>query len=297
MKKIGYYPGCTLKTKAKIFEKTALYTAEKLGYEFIELPNWNCCGAVFSLSSDDLIHHLAPIRNLVRVQDMKEGAFLSEETLVTLCSMCFNTLKRANIRYKNSAEDRSKIKNIMDTESAYQGNVSVLHFLELFKSIEPGSVKLKRKLKGLKVFVYYGCTLLRPKEASLDDAEAPVILERYVETFGAEALSTPFSRLCCGSYQTVNAREKVVELAYKILTSAIESGADAVITACPLCFFNLKDIQNEICAAYPDFKGIPVAYFTELSAYALGMDPGEWDEEPGFIKTALAQTGEKKIKR
>ena len=47
-----------------------------------------------------------------------------------------------------------------------------------------------------------------------------------------------------------------------ILASAKEKGAEEVITACPLCLYNLK----------VNGKGIlPVTYFTELLAEALGV--------------------------
>ena len=52
--KIGYYPGCTLKTKAKALEDSALAALEALGMEVEELERWNCCGTVYSLAEDDL---------------------------------------------------------------------------------------------------------------------------------------------------------------------------------------------------------------------------------------------------
>jgi hypothetical protein len=52
--KIPYYPGCTLKTTAKNFEKSAIAAARALGIELLEIPRWNCCGTVFSLADDDL---------------------------------------------------------------------------------------------------------------------------------------------------------------------------------------------------------------------------------------------------
>ena len=72
--KVPYFPGCTLKTTARNFENSAIAAARALGIELVELPRWNCCGTVFSLSADDLIHHVASIRNLIRVQEMnKQG--------------------------------------------------------------------------------------------------------------------------------------------------------------------------------------------------------------------------------
>jgi len=51
--KVGYYPGCTLKTKAANLEKAAMASLGHLGVEYKELSRWNCCSAVFSLTDDD----------------------------------------------------------------------------------------------------------------------------------------------------------------------------------------------------------------------------------------------------
>ena len=75
--RIPYYPGCAVKSTAKNYEVSALAVARKLGVELVELPRWNCCGAFSSLVDDDLMRHIAPIRNLIRVQEMNEnGVFV-----------------------------------------------------------------------------------------------------------------------------------------------------------------------------------------------------------------------------
>ena len=53
--KISYYPGCTLKTKARNLDRAAVAALEALGVEVREIDRWNCCGAVHSLTADDLI--------------------------------------------------------------------------------------------------------------------------------------------------------------------------------------------------------------------------------------------------
>ena len=88
---LSYYPGCTLKTKAKNFEDSAIASMAALGVNLIELPRWNCCGTVYSLAEDDLVHHIAPVRILIRVQER------GENKVATLCSFCYNTLERANL--------------------------------------------------------------------------------------------------------------------------------------------------------------------------------------------------------
>ena len=71
--KISYFPGCTLKTMAKNFEDSALASMSSLGIEMVELRRWNCCGTVYCLTSDDLIHQVAPVRNLIRVKEQKNN--------------------------------------------------------------------------------------------------------------------------------------------------------------------------------------------------------------------------------
>ena len=47
----------------------------------------------------------------------------------------------------------------------------------------------------------------------------------------------------------------------RVLNSALEKGAEELITACPLCLYNLQKNTN----------GLQITYFTELLAEALGV--------------------------
>lgn len=266
--KISYYPGCTLKNNAKNFEESALYSLNAIGVEVKELPRWNCCGTVFSLATDDLIHHIAPIRNLIRVKES------NTDRVMTLCAMCYNTLKRANERVKADSESLDKINQFMYREEIdYEGDVKILHFLELLRDeikFENISKKVTKLLKNLKVANYYGCLLVRPKEIGLDDVENPTILENLMTALGADSIDFPYKTECCGAYQTVNNLEIIAERTYHILTSAQSQGAEIVTVSCPLCAFNLDHRQKETVQKYPEFKNIPILYFTQLLAIALG---------------------------
>jgi heterodisulfide reductase subunit B len=279
--KLPYFPGCALKTTAKNFETSALATAKELGIELIELLRWNCCGAVYSLTNDDLMHQIAPVRNLVRVQEMNEQGILEDEyRLVTLCAMCYNTLKRTNILVKNDPEKLEKINTAMDREKEYLGGVKVIHYLELLRDIgfKEISEKVKRPLKGLKVSPYYGCLLLRPKEVCIDSSEHPTIFEELLSALDANVIDNPYKMQCCGSYQTVKRKDIVVELVYKNLAYATMNGAEAIALSCPLCAFNLDQRQEEVQKVHRDFDKVPVFYFTQLMAVAFGLD----EETCGF---------------
>ena len=270
--KLSYYQGCTLKADAKNFEDSALCSLKQLGLEVEELPRWNCCGTVYSLATDDLIHHVAPVRNLAHSKKVNADA------LMTLCAMCYNTLKRANQRVRTNPEDLASINRFMDAEGlAYEGDARVVHLLELLRDdikFETVAKKVVKPLTGLKVANYYGCLLVRPKDIGLDDVENPRILENLVTALGAAAVDFPYKTECCASYQTVDHPEVVADRTYRILTSARGAGADVVSVSCPLCAFNLDDRQKETGQRFSDFKRMPVLYFTQLLGLALGCPEG-----------------------
>ncbi|MFZ5981685.1 MAG: CoB--CoM heterodisulfide reductase iron-sulfur subunit B family protein [Candidatus Zixiibacteriota bacterium] len=268
--KISYYPGCTLKTKAKNLENSALACFEALGIECEELPRWNCCGAVYSLADDDLIHIIAPVRDLIRVKEQ------GHDTVMTLCSMCYNTLARANELMKNDKEKRKTINLFMDEEPDYAGEVKVVHFLNYLRD-EIGWDKVKEKIKvpltDLKIAPYYGCTLLRPREVAVDHPDNPAVMKDFLEALGATVVDFSSSSVCCGSYQVLGNPDAALSVSHGILKDAVDHGAEALALACPLCDYNLGSRQDDVLTAYTDAREIPIYYFTQLMAVALGLDP------------------------
>jgi len=267
--KLGYYPGCTLKTKAANLEKAAMAALDLLGVEYQELDRWNCCGAVFSLADDDLIHHVASVRNLVRAQD--QGV----DTVVTLCSQCYNTLARANLLMRTDDEKRDTINRFMYEENDYECNIEVVHFLQVLRDQvgwEALKQKVVRPLDGLKVAPFYGCTLVRPEDVSIDPLGGG-ILEDFLRAIGAEPATFTAATECCGSYQMLAHPEAGIERASKVILSANRSEADALILSCPLCEYNLGTRQPDVVGASEDLAPIPTFYFTQLLAVALGLDP------------------------
>jgi heterodisulfide reductase subunit B len=286
--KFPYYPGCTLKTTAANFEVSALASAKVLGIDLVELPRWNCCGTVFSLADDDLIHHVAPIRNLIRVQEMnRDGILDGENRLVTLCTMCFNTLKRANLLVKEKPDDLKTLNDFMYLEEDYKGEVEVVHFLELLRDLGPEAIaeKVQKPLTGLTVAPYYGCMMLKPKEVGIDDPEEPTIQRDLFTALGAEVVYNNYMKMCCGSYQTLQDKHAVANLVYDILTHAQADGAQAIATSCPLCAYNLDNRQAVVKEMHPDFEEIPVFYFTQLMALAFGLEPELCGFKQNYVAT------------
>ena len=256
----SYFPGCTLKNKAKDLDHYARECAKVLGFELEEIENWQCCGAVYPQASDEIATKLSSVRALA---DAKEKG----QDLITVCSACHHVIKRVNGDMKNDLDIRTKVNNYLQLETPYAGETEVLHYLEVLRDkIGWNAVKaaVKKPLTGRKIGAYYGCLLLRPsREMGFDDPENPTILEDFIRALGAEPVYYALRNECCGGYTTLENRGFAAKQAQKIADNAKHAGAEVLITACPLCMYNLSQNTD---------GSVPVRYFTELLAEALGAE-------------------------
>ena len=120
-----------------------------------------------------------------------------------------------------------------------------------------------KPLTGKKIAAYYGCLLLRPSGVlKFDDPENPKIMEDFIRALGAEPVIYSMRNECCGGYITLEDKYAAKKRASAVAENALEMGADLMITACPLCEYNIKKNAD---------KKIEVKYFTEVLAEALGL--------------------------
>ena len=259
--KYSYYPGCTLRNKAKDLDLYARKCAVALGFELEELTDWQCCGGVYPLGSDEIASKLPSVRAL---NDAKQKG----QDLVAVCSACYHVLKRVNDDMVNVADIQTRANNYMALEEPYKGETAVLHFLEVLRD-RVGFDELKKKvtnpLTGRKIGAYYGCLLLRPSDVmAFDDPENPTILEDFIRALGATPVVYPYRNECCGGYISLKEPNLAASMCDKITSSAAGFEADCLVTACPLCKYNLNKSGK-----------LPIVYFTELLAEALGIKEGD----------------------
>lgn len=274
---ISYFPGCTLSTKATGYDRSGRAVAAALGIEMNELEEWQCCGATFPLATDNAMAFVAPTRILS--QSQRSGGHVT-----TLCSICFHVLRRTQYFLGEKPEFLERINWF--TEEPYDGSSRVSHFLEVLRdeiTWEGLVEKVVHPLKDLKVAPYYGCLLLRPQsEIGLDDPEAPTILHDCLTALGCQVISFPYQAECCGSYLAVSKPDLPQKLTNEILSSARRNGAQAIITACPLCHFNLDYPQRPSQSVAPA-EPLPVLYFTQLMAVALGLPGDQWGMQDHYV--------------
>ena len=97
--------------------------------------------------------------------------------------------------------------------------------------------------------------------------ENPTILEDFIRAIGATPVVSVLRNECCGAYVTLEDKSVPQKLSGRILESMKDAGAEAVITACPLCRYNLQVNRTD--------DQPQVYYFTELLAEALGVKEAE----------------------
>ena len=230
--KFQYFPGCTLKTKGVRLDTCARKAALALGFTLEELPEWQCCGAVYPMARDEIATRLSSVRALTAAREVGEP-------LVTLCSACHHVIKRVNGDMKNDADIRAKVNNYLNLDEPYAGETEVLHYLEVLRDkIGWDAVKaaVKKPLTGMKIGAYYGCLLLRPsREMCFDDPENPTILEDFIRAIGAEPVYYGLRNECCGGYTTIENRQYAQKQAQKIVDNAKTMGAECPQTGAENC--------------------------------------------------------------
>ena len=194
----------------------------------------------------------------------------SGRDLLTLCAVCYNVLRRSDHFLRTHAEAADRL-NAFVTEGTYTGAAAVRHMLGVLRDDvgwDAIRARVVAPLRGMRLAPYYGCMLLRPAdEIGLDDPESPRVLHDLLAALGGTVVDFPRQAECCGSTLLVSAPQANDRLSAAVIDSARRAGADSIVTACPLCQFNLDRAQE----ATPEAGRLPVVYFTQAMAAAFGM--------------------------
>lgn len=257
--KITYYPGCSLEATALEYDQSSRVVCRELGLELEELEDWSCCGSTSAHNLNHLLAASLAARNIALAQ--KSGL-----DVAIPCAACFARLRKADHLLRQGGEIKKELEELV--EFNYTGQVAIISLLEAVVTragLDRIRGKVTRPLTGLKVACYYGCLMVRPPEVrGFDRVENPEMLDRLVEALGAEARQWSFKTECCGAGLSLTRSEVVESLVGRLVEAARAAGADALVTACPLCQSNLEMRQK-------GSKKIPSFYFTELMGMAMGL--------------------------
>ncbi len=274
MKQVAYYKGCLAALSAKELDISTRALAPKVGYELVELESVTCCGAgdIHEAEPDYYLHLNARILAYAEATGC--------DTLMTVCNVCTLNLRQANHQLQIDTPLRERVNDNLASVGVprYEGGVEVLHFLWLVagESYEQLKQVAHKGLRGLKIAPFYGCQILRPsKLLGFDDPDKPDSLERIIAACGGEAVDYPAKIKCCG-FPIIQAREDtaLAELIQPI-EQAMEAGADAMVTPCPLCHLSLDAWQSKLKKQTGRDFSMPIFHLSQLIGVAAGLTDSE----------------------
>jgi len=262
-----YYPGCSLHSTAVEYGDSFKRICKQLDIELKEIDNWVCCGTTPAHSSSKFLSVTLPIFNLKLAE--KDNI----DNLLVPCSSCYSRFRTAVFEMENDKELGKKVEYILD--SKFDNKIKIKHPLEVFSNdneLKKTEGKIKKKLDGMKIACYYGCLLTRPPEVTnFDSTEYPMTMDKILRNLGADTIDWSYKTDCCGASLALTKSDIVKKMSKDILENARDSGAEAIVAACPLCQSNLDLWQKPIEIEYKQHLSLPVFYFSQMIGLALGI--------------------------
>jgi heterodisulfide reductase subunit B len=292
MKEFSVFWGCTIPARFPFLEKSVRCVLTGLGLPFRELDGFTCCPEKSLVNNiDHGLWLLTAARNIA----------VSEEKgldIVSPCTGCASNLSTARSELRAEPEKKELADGLLEAVGKkFTGRIKISHIVPFFHD-EVGMVKIKgaikRDFRGMRFAIHYGCHMMRPSHALRnDDPLQPKKFDALIAALAGESVQYSTKLLCCGqSLDRVDQHDRALAMARAKLVELKRTGVDAMVLCCPSCFLQFDNNQNLMEKEGERF-GIPVLYFTDLLALAIGFGPeeigldGHRIDTEGFIKKWL----------
>ncbi|MBW4610290.1 MAG: CoB--CoM heterodisulfide reductase iron-sulfur subunit B family protein [Hassallia sp. WJT32-NPBG1] len=286
--KYAYFPGCVAQGACRELSLSTKALTKALGIELVELKKAACCGSGTFKEDSQLLEDTVNARNIALAEELNLP-------LLTHCSTCQGVIGHVDDRLKECQKTDpqyiDKVNGFLEKESCspYRGSTEVKHLLYALVTdygIEEIQKRVTRKLSGLKCAAFYGCYLLRAqKSMPYDDPFQPEAMENVFRSLGATPIYYRGRTQCCGWPLSSYATTQSFKMAGMHIQDALTSGADCIVTPCPLCHLNLDSRQPEVEKVIGQKLGLPVLHLPQLIALALGISPQELGLERHIVST------------
>lgn len=268
--KYALFTGCVAKGAARELLVAAEAACKSLGIELAEMKDASCCGAGVLGEDNPMVADILNARTFA----LAEAQGLD---IMNICTTCQGVHRKCQRKLEANPEYKAKVNAELarDTGREYKGSVKVKHFYEILLQ-DYGLAQLREKvvkpLEGLKLGAFYGCYATRPPEVNdLANPDDPDELESLIEALGATAVRYDERLKCCGFPILMINKENSLQLTGNALLSAKQAGADALVTPCPLCHFNLDAFQPEAESQVSKRVSLPILHLPQLVAMAIGV--------------------------
>ena len=275
-KTMSYYPGCSSQATGVHLDKSLRAVLGKVGIECREIEDWNCCGA----SVGHICAGHVPVAALSG-RNLANARAAGPEDVVTPCAACYLNTHATNEAIRDNPGVAADVNEALGAAGkSYDGSLLVRHACEVLVNdvgLDAIQAQVTRPLAGLKVAGWVGCQTVRPfadtdrggKWTTYDD---PGFLDDFTRAAGAEPVPFAGKTKCCGGSVAVISPDKTLHLMKDILDEAKAAGAEVISTPCPLCQTNLEMYQPAVNARFGTDFNIPVVFYTQLLAVAMGLD-------------------------
>jgi len=281
--KYTYYPGCSLHATGVSYDKSTRAVFAKVGAELAELEDWNCCGATSYTSVKKTVAYAIAARNLAIAEQ-------TGDDIVAPCSACYYVLNRTRKRMAEMPELYEQV-NVALAEAGLHTNLTVPVRKPLDVLVNDiGSDRIvalqTHSIADFRPACYYGCQIVRPYGSIDEDPERPMSMDRLFAALGASPVDFPPKVRCCGGMLVATSEAVAEKLCTDLLDWAVDSGANCIVTVCPLCQANL-DLLNLNGSTNGSRKKMPILYFTQLIGLALGCSPDELGLQHGLVPVKI----------
>ena len=289
--KYALFLGCTVPVRALNYELAARKVGQKLGLEFLDIPEFSCCG--FPVKSVD---------RMTSILMAAENLSLAEETnsdICALCSACSSVLTEVNKELKENQALRNRInEDLSVTGRKYQGKIRVKHFVRILHEdvgLEKIKEMIKRPLSEFNFTPHYGCHYLKPSEVygRFDNPENPHTLDELIQLTGAKSIPYEDKNQCCGGGVLGVDEATALKIAALKLDHVKATGADALVLICPFCNIMYEGNQKKIERQSSSEFNLPVLYYPQVLGLALGIPQDELGFRMNRVKVSeiLSQLG------
>jgi len=288
MLKYAYFPGCVAQGACRELYQSTQALTQALGIELVELKQAACCGSGTFKEDSQLLEDTVNARNIALAEELNLP-------LLTHCSTCQGVIGHVDERLKECQKKDptyiEQVNGLLQKEGClpYRGSTEVKHLLYALVAdygLEEIQHRVTRALNGLKCAAFYGCYLLRAqKSMPYDDPYNPEAMENVFRAVGATPIYYRGRTQCCGWPLASYATTQSFKMAGMHIQEAIASGADCMVTPCPLCHLNLDSRQPEVEKVIGHKLGLPVLHLPQLIALALGIKPKQLGLERHIVST------------
>ncbi|MBU1002608.1 MAG: CoB--CoM heterodisulfide reductase iron-sulfur subunit B family protein [Proteobacteria bacterium] len=265
--KYAYYPGCSLTGTAVEFDASTRALLARLGADLVDIPDWTCCGASAGQAVSELLAFALPARNLALAERDLAG-----RDVLAPCSACYLNLLAAREEARADRALSARVEEVLLAEGlTWENFTEVRHLLDVLAfDVGPDAIagQISHSLEGFSLAPYYGCQTLRPY-AQFDDPERPVSMEAILTATGAHIHTWDKGARCCGASLATTHRAAALPRIQEVLDAA--TGADAIVTVCPMCQMNLESFQKQAGIREP----MTILYLPQLLGLAMGLSRHE----------------------